>query len=129
MDDEAAMQIRQSTSAVTYALVLLPLMGGWGAAIDVMRSSAMPFIALAAVLGTSSYIFYYKAIAVLGAQEAMALNITYSAWAIPFSMLIVGTVPVLRDVMCHVDHRGCRVGGDRCDDALPKGRHGVDAYR
>lgn len=100
VDDEVAMQIRQTTSALTYALILLPILGGWPAALEVIRSEAMPLIALAAISGTSSYIFYYKAIAALGSQKAMALNITYSAWAIPFSMLIVGTIPEVRGIVC-----------------------------
>ena len=30
----------------------------------------------------------------------MALNITYSAWAIPFSMLLLGVMPDVRGVVC-----------------------------
>ena len=32
----------------------------------------------------------------------MALNITYSAWAIPFSLLLLGTMPDVRGVVCAV---------------------------
>ena len=102
VDDECAMQIRQTTSALTYALVILPLLGGWPSAIVALTSSAMPTIALAALSGTLSYLFYYKAIATLGASRAMALNITYSAWAIPFSLLLLGTMPDVRGVVCAV---------------------------
>ena len=102
VDDECAMQIRQTTSALTYALVILPLLGGWPSAIVALTSSAMPTIALAALSGTVSYLFYYKAIATLGASRAMALNITYSAWAIPFSLLLLGTMPDVRGVVCAV---------------------------
>ena len=102
VDDECAMQIRQTTSALTYALVILPLLGGWPSAIVALTSSAMPTIALAALSGTVSYLLYYKAIAALGASRAMALNITYSAWAIPFSLLLLGTMPDVRGVVCAV---------------------------
>ncbi|MCH3949309.1 MAG: DMT family transporter [Olsenella sp.] len=102
VDDECAMQIRQTTSAVTYALVILPLLGGWPSAIEALTSSAMPVIALAALSGTVSYLLYYKAIAAIGASRAMALNITYSAWAIPFSLLLLGTMPDVRGVVCAV---------------------------
>ena len=102
VDDECAMQIRQTTSALTYALVILPLLGGWPSAIEALTSSAMPTIALAALSGTASYLLYYKAIATLGASRAMALNITYSAWAIPFSLLLLGTMPDVRGVVCAV---------------------------
>ena len=102
VDDECAMQIRQTTSALTYALVILPLLGGWPSAVEALTSSAMPTIALAALSGTASYLLYYKAIAALGASRAMALNITYSAWAIPFSLLLLGTMPDARGVVCAV---------------------------
>lgn len=102
VDDECAMQIRQTTSALTYALVIIPLLGGWDCTLDIITSSAMPVIALAALLGTASYLFYYRAIALIGASRAMALNITYSAWAIPFSLLLLGTVPEPRGVVCAI---------------------------
>lgn len=102
VDDENALQIRQTTSAVTYALVILPLLGGWPSAAAAFTSEAMPWIALAALFGTVSYLMYYKAIARIGAAKSMALNITYSAWAIPFSLLLLGTMPDLRGVICAV---------------------------
>ena len=102
VDDEHALQIRQTTSAVAYAAVILPLLGGWGVTAGVFASDAMPVIAIAAALGTVSYLCYYKAIARIGAAKSMALNITYSAWAIPFSLLLVGTVPDVRGVVCAI---------------------------
>ncbi len=102
VDDQCAMQIRQTTSAVSYALVILPLVGGWGCTLDAMMSDAMPWIALAALSGTASYLFYYKAISVIGAAKSMALNITYSAWAIPFSLVFLGTMPDARGIICAV---------------------------
>ena len=102
VDDECAMQIRQTTSALTYALVILPLLGAWPSTIEALVSSAMPTIALAALSGTVSYLLYYKAIASIGASRAMALNITYSAWAIPFSLLLLGIIPDVRGVVCAI---------------------------
>ena len=102
VDDECAMQIRQTTSALTYALVILPLLGAWPSTIEALVSSAMPTIALAALSGTVSYLLYYKAIASIGASRAMALNITYSAWAIPFSLLLLGMIPDVRGVVCAI---------------------------
>ena len=62
----------------------------------------MPIIAVAALLGTVSYLCYYKAIARIGAAKSMALNITYSAWAIPFSLLLLGIMPDARGVVCAI---------------------------
>ena len=102
VDDQCAMQIRQTTSALSYALVIMPLVGGWGCSIDAFMSDAMPWIALAALSGTASYLFYYKAISVIGAAKSMALNITYSAWAIPFSLVFLGTMPDARGIICAI---------------------------
>ena len=102
VDDENALQIRQTTSALSYALFILPILGGWAPATQAFASDAMPIIAAAALLGTVSYLCYYKAIARIGAAKSMALNITYSAWAIPFSLLLLGIMPDARGVVCAI---------------------------
>ena len=99
-DDECCLQIRQTTSAVTYALIILPVLGGWGVTIDAALSSAMPVIMIASLIGTISYLVYYKAIDRIGAAKSMALNITYSAWAIPVSLIFLGTMPDARGIIC-----------------------------
>lgn len=99
-DDECCLQIRQTTSAITYALVLLPLLGGWGVTVHAAASDAMPIIMAASLIGTISYLFYYKAIDRIGAAKSMALNITYSAWAIPISAVMLGAMPDLRGIIC-----------------------------
>ena len=91
-----------SAAALSYALVILPLLGGWAPAAHAFASDAMPIIAVAALLGTVSYLCYYKAIARIGAAKSMALNITYSAWAIPFSLLLLGIMPDARGVVCAI---------------------------
>ena len=101
-DDECCLQIRQTTSGITYVLILLPLLGGWGVTLHAAASSAMPIIALASLIGTISYLFYYKAIDRIGAAKSMALNITYSAWAIPVSLALLGTMPDLRGIICAI---------------------------
>ena len=58
---------------------------------------------LAAAAGTASYLFYYKAIDLLGAARAMALNISYSAWAVLFAFLLQSIVPApIQIVLCVV---------------------------
>ena len=101
-DDECCLQIRQTTSAVTYALIILPFLGGWGVTLHAAASSAMPIIALASLIGTISYLFYYKAIDRIGAAKSMALNITYSAWAIPVALVLLGTLPDARGIICAI---------------------------
>lgn len=96
--DEFALQIRQSTSAVVYGVILLPILGcfkgglfsGWSFAGSLFVNTGwlIPVIALAALFATVSYLFYYKAISQIGASKAMALNVTYTAWAIIFGIVL-----------------------------------------
>lgn len=98
VDNETALQIRETTSALVYGIVVLPLFGAWGFAASATPSLATGVIALSALAGTASYLFYYKGISVIGAAKAMALNISYSAWAVVFGFVLQGTVPTAATV-------------------------------
>lgn len=98
VDNETALQIRETTSALVYGIVVLPLFGAWGFAASATPSPATGVIALSALAGTASYLFYYKGISVIGAAKAMALNISYSAWAVVFGFVLQGTVPTAATV-------------------------------
>ena len=98
VDNETALQIRETTSALVYGIVVLPLFGAWGFAASAAPSPATGVIALSALAGTASYLFYYKGISVIGAAKAMALNISYSAWAVVFGFVLQGTVPTAATV-------------------------------
>ncbi len=93
VDNETALQIRERTSALVYGIVVLPLFGAWGFAASAAPSLATGVIALSALAGTASYLFYYKGISVIGAAKARALNISYSAWAVVFGFVLQGVVP------------------------------------
>ncbi len=99
LTDEVALQIRQSTSSVVYLAIILPALQGWPFAVSLFNFSVtewlIPCIALAAIFATASYLFYYKAIAKIGASKAMALNITYVAWSIVLSIIILKDTSVL----------------------------------
>lgn len=102
VDDETALHIRETTSALVYGIVVLPLFGAWGFAAKAAPSVATGFIALAGLAGAASYLFYYRGISAIGAAKAMALNISYSAWAVVFGLLLLGTVPTPATVACCV---------------------------
>ena len=96
--DEYALQIRQTTSAVFYGMIILPILKGWGFTVSLLNPATgwlLPTIAIAGLFATVSYLFYYKAIAQIGASKAMALNVTYCAWAIVFTVLILRDTSVL----------------------------------
>lgn len=97
--DEYALQLRQTTSAIVYGAIILPIIGGWGFTVDLFTSSTgwlLPLIALAALFATASYLFYYRAINKIGASKAMALNVTYAAWAILFTVILLRDTSVLK---------------------------------
>lgn len=110
--DEYALQIRQTTSALTYGIIFLPaislikglgITGSWKFAASLFTSEAswlIPTIAIAGLFATVSYLFYYKAISQIGASKSMALNVTYSAWAIVFTAIINRTLPEFSVVLC-----------------------------
>ncbi len=96
--DEYALMIRQSVSALIYGLLLMPLLGGWNFTAGLITAGngrLFATIALAAFFASVSYLFYYKTIAKLGASKAMAHNITYTAWAIAFTVLIYRDFSIL----------------------------------
>lgn len=97
--DEYALQIRQTTSAVVYGVVLLPLFTFFGftdtkafnllgQVFSANTGWLIPTIVLAAFFATVSYLFYYKAISQIGASKAMVLNVTYVAWVPIISLLL-----------------------------------------
>ena len=99
--DEYALQIRQTTSMLFYGIVILPLLKGWRFTAGLFTAGTgglLPVIALAAFFATISYLFYYKAIAKIGASKAMALNVSYAAWAIVFTVLILHDTSILTPV-------------------------------
>ncbi|MBQ4528525.1 MAG: DMT family transporter [Clostridia bacterium] len=98
LKSEYALQIRQTVSAIVYAVVIIPVLGGWrftAGLFEFENSSALLIVALASLCATVSYMFYYKAIANLGVSKAMGLNITYTAWAILFTVVLLGDSSVL----------------------------------
>lgn len=104
--DEYALQIRQTTSALTYGIIILPLLKGWGFTLSLFSGSGMllPTIAAAALFATASYLFYYRAISQIGASKSMALNVSYSAWAILITVVILRDTSVLTPltILCAV---------------------------
>lgn len=100
VDNETALQIRETTSALVYGLIILPLMGAWMFTASAIPHLATGVVALAGLAGTVSYLFYYKGINVFGAAKTMALNISYSAWAVVFGLILLQQVPDALQILC-----------------------------
>lgn len=102
VDNETALHIRQTTSGLTYLVVVAPAAQIVGFTVKAATSAPVGIVLLAALAGAASYLFYFQAIGQIGASRGMALNISYSAWAVLFALVMLGTVPSLLQVVCCV---------------------------
>ena len=103
VDNETALHIRQTTSGLAYLVVVIPVSGSFHFAVrEAAVSTATGVVALAALTGAASYLYYYKAIDTIGASRGMALNISYSAWAVVFALVLQRTVPSALQIVCCV---------------------------
>lgn len=103
VDNEVALQIRETTSAMVYLFIVAPIAGVFGFTLHSLAHLSAGVVALAGLAGTASYLFYYKALSAIGASRGMALNISYSAWAIIFALAFPPhTIPTLTQVICCV---------------------------
>mgnify|MGYP002583644689 FL=1 len=100
VDNETALHIREMVSGFTYALIVLPVFGAWNFTAEAIPTVGSGVISIAALAGAASYLFYYKAIDVIGAAKGMALNISYSAWAVFFGMIMLGSIPSPWEIVC-----------------------------
>ncbi|MEH7255070.1 DMT family transporter, partial [Neobacillus niacini] len=91
MNPEHAINIRQATSGILYAVVIIPFISGYELAFSALTSTVGLIIAVTALVGTTSYIYYYKAINTIGAARSTSLNITYVVWAIVLQMIFMST--------------------------------------
>ncbi|MED2037645.1 DMT family transporter [Bacillus wiedmannii] len=86
-----ALQIRQFISALTYGGFIIPVFNSITFTLKVTQQFEFLMIALTALIGTTSYLLYYQSIKEIGPVKAMALNTTYSAWAVAISIIFLGT--------------------------------------
>ena len=87
---EIALAIRQMVSFLTYGLIIIPIIGYDKISLIGLTNPRLWLILFTGVIGSISYLFYYKAIALIGPGKAMGLNITYPAWAFLFSYIFMG---------------------------------------
>lgn len=83
--------IRYLTSFVTYAIVIIPFVGGYGTVVELAKSYEIFYFTGIAILGAITYLSWYTAVDYVGAAMGTALNSTAAFWAIVFSAVILGT--------------------------------------
>lgn len=113
LDNELALMLKQLTSTVFYMILVGCLI--IFKVFDVKTISGdYIVILLASLIGTISFFYYYKSLALIGASKTMALNITYSAFALIFgyfilnesivlSKLIFGTIIIVGSIISAYD--------------------------
>lgn len=77
---DVAIFIRQATSSTFYLIFIIPYFSSMNLNIKIINSSIIFILILCAVLGSYSYLLWYKAIDILGAPLGMSLNVMYVAW-------------------------------------------------
>lgn len=82
--------LRYLISMLSYGLVVVPLIGGYGVAADVVTSGTVLAYAAIAILGATTYLCWYKAVDLIGAAMGTALNSTAALWSIIFSVILFG---------------------------------------
>lgn len=87
---EQALLIRQLTSSAVFGFIIIPAFISHSYTVQVVNTSAFLFIVFIALAGTLSYVFYYKAIKLVGPVRAMGMNISYAAWAIILEVILLG---------------------------------------
>lgn len=112
--NESALQIKHCISALVLGGIAIPYLHGWGYTIDLIRGEKNVTLLLIAAgcMATASYLYAYRSIRQVGASKFMALNITYTAWALLITALLPGGRESITPltVLCAVDVMICGVG-------------------
>lgn len=84
-----ALLIRQFTSSIAYLALIICSGYGWFNIYNVISRPIVLIIVVLALIGTASYLYYYQAIDTIGPVKATGMNVTYSVWAIIFSIFLL----------------------------------------
>ena len=82
--------LRYFVAMIAYAVLVLPLIRGYGLAGQIVSQGLVWRYAGIAILGAMTYLSWYKAVDLIGAAMGTALNSTAALWTIIFSALLFG---------------------------------------
>lgn len=80
--------LRYFIAMISYAIVVLPVVGGYPMARTIITKGLIFGYAGIAVLGAFTYLCWYKAVDLIGSAMGTALNSTAALWTIIFSALL-----------------------------------------
>lgn len=95
LSNDTALLIRQTTSSLFFGIVVMNVISAYPISFELIQNPQFYLVAVAALFGTISYLFYYSSFGRVGASKTMSLNISYSAFAIVFSFLLLQQTPSL----------------------------------
>ena len=90
VDSSVAICIRQIISTLFYAGLIIPFISGYKLVYKVFDSNIIYYFIGTALIGSLSYLFWYKSIDLIGAPRGMSLNISYIVWTMIFSKMLLG---------------------------------------
>lgn len=93
VDSELAIFLRQFSSCLFYLIIIFPIIKPLVIIKIIFESNLFFLLILASFTGSISYLFWYKAIDLLGAPIGMALNVTYVIWVV-FLEIIFFSAPL-----------------------------------
>lgn len=104
LQDTSALWIRQASSTLASSIIIICLMigGFFIGSVGGLLSDKVQWLWIAATCGALSYMFYYKSIHNIGASRAMAVNSSYSGFAILINMLVWGVIPSYQEIILGV---------------------------
>lgn len=80
--------LRYFIAMISYAVIVLPVIGGYPMAKTIITKGLVLGYAGIAVLGALTYLCWYKAVDLIGSAMGTALNSTAALWTIIFSALL-----------------------------------------
>ena len=104
LQDTSALWIRQASSTIVSIMIVGYLMLD-GLSIGIVGELILDkanWLLVAATCGALSYMFYYRSINHIGASRAMAVNSSYSGFAILINVLVWGIVPTYQEIILGV---------------------------
>ena len=80
--------LRYFIAMITYAIVVVPIVKGFPMVLQIVEQGLAFKYSLVATLGAFTYLSWYKAVDLIGADMGTALNSTAALWTIVFSGLL-----------------------------------------
>lgn len=91
VESSVAICMRQIISAIFYGVIVISFVSGYPLVSDIFNTNIIFLFIGTALVGSLSYLFWYKAINLIGVPRGMSLNITYIVWTMIFSKLVLNT--------------------------------------